>query len=497
MSAKEVRLSRLKFHPRQREAFKTEGTELLFGGASEGGKSAYIRRSLSRWCIEIENLQCTLIRKKHADIIKNHVNGDDGFRVLLAPLIEQKLVSVTEAGVKFWNGSVITFEHCQDERQFDSAQGSGTHVLAIDEATQISPRLINSFRGWCRMSLEMQALLPKKYQGMFPRIIYTANPIGASLGYFRREFVKARPAFQIEKVLGFKRQYIPSRIDDNPSADKEAQEGRLAAFDAGTAKALKEGDWDAPTGDFYKNYDEELHVVPDFTPPYYWLKWRAFDWGKAEPFAVVWLALSDGESFIDNKGNERWFPSGAVVAYREWYGCKPESPEKGLGITNVAICKGILERTTETTCGITVTDTLPFQKRDDELMADVYAANGVPLTMGNTDRTLGSARVKDYLDGIDGIPRLYICDSCKYLRDYIPAVETDPLDREKYVDSGEATHINDALRYGLATRPNIKTKPVERNFLAKVPPSSKISLSPESILQQLKKQTNNRNVGRR
>jgi hypothetical protein len=459
--------------------------------------SAFIRRALARWCIHIPNLQCTLIRKKHSDILKNHVFGDDGFKVLLKDLEERKLVSITKDGVKFWNGSVINFQHCQDERQFDTAQGSGTHVLAIDEATQLSPRLINAFRGWCRMSKEMQAELPKRYQGKFPRIIYTANPIGASIGYFRREFVKTRAAFEIEKVLGFKRGFIPSRIDDNPSADKEAQAGRLAAFDKGTAKALIDGDWDAPTGDFFKNYDEAKHVVPDFIPPTYWLKWRSFDWGKSEPFSVLWFCLSDGEAFTDNQGRERWFPAGSVIVYREWHGCNPDSPEHGLGITNIEICRGILARTTENTSGITVTDSLPFQSRDDELMADVYAKHGVPLTKGNTDRALGAARVKDYLDGIDGYPRLYITESCKYLRDYLPAVETDPLDREKYVDSGEATHNVDALRYGIATRPTIKTKPaVVSNLVARINPSANISTSPKSLLASLNKKSIG-NVGRR
>lgn len=493
----EVRLSRLKFHPRQREAFLSEGTEILFGGASEGGKSAYIRRALCRWSCEIANLQSTLIRKKHADILKNHVYGDDGFKVLLAPLIEAKKVVITEEGIKFWNGSVINFQHCQDERQFDTAQGSGTHVLAIDEATQISPRLVVAFRAWCRMSLETAALLPPKYRDKFPRIIYTANPIGASLGYFRREFVKARPAWAIEEVLGFKRQYIPSRIDDNPSADKKAQEGRLAAFDIGTAKALKEGDWDAPTGDFYKNYDEARHVVPDFIPPSYWLKWRGFDWGKAEPFCVLWFTVSDGQEFIDQQGRKRWFKIGTVIVYREWYGCDPNKPADGLGLTNIDICRGIVARTKEVTSGITVTDNLPFQRRDDELMAEVYAKNGVPLTLGNTDRALGAARVKDYLDGVDGEAMLKICECCVYLRDYIPAVETDPTDREKYVDSGEATHSNDTLRVGLATRPSIKSKPAEKpSTLASHNTGSRIAVAPQKLIAQLQKQHSGR-AGRR
>jgi len=224
-------------YPRQLEAFWSPATEILFGGASEGGKSAFIRRALCRWCIEIPRLQCVLIRKKFADIKSNHVKSDGGFNELLGPLLDRKLVKITEDGISCWNGSVIEFKHCQDERQFTSAQGVGTHVLAIDEATQISPRMILAFRGWVRMSEDMKVTLPERYRDMFPRIIYTANPIGASLGFFRRTFVKSREPFEIEEVDGFLRQFIPSKIVDNPSADKKAQAGRLAAFDAATARA--------------------------------------------------------------------------------------------------------------------------------------------------------------------------------------------------------------------------------------------------------------------
>jgi len=211
---------------------------------------------------------------------------------------------------------------------------------------------------------------------------------------------------------------------------------------------------------------------------------------------MLWMTVSDGEPFTDSKGRERWFPAGAVIVYREWYGCDPDSPSIGLGSTNLDIVKGTLARTTETTSGITVTDNLPFQRRDDELMADFYRKHGLPLTLGNTDRVMGWARIKDYLKGIDGLPMLYIVESCQYLRDYLPAIQRHDHKMEDAAEHGEATHAPDTLRVGLATRPNIKTKPADRNFVAKVSPSSKISLSPESILQQLKKQKLT-NVGRR
>ena len=389
------------------------------------------------------------------------------------------------------NGVLVS--NCQDERQFASAQGVEKHVLVIDEATQISERLIQFFRAWVRMPKEMKAALPPEYRDKLPLILYTANPIGPSAGYFRREFVKSRAAFAVEKVHGFLRQYIPSRAQDNPSVDMEAHQGRLSGLgDDALARALDEGDWDAPVGEFITEYKESIngephHVVPDFRPPAHWFKFRGHDWGHAEPFCTYWAAVSDGVEFTDEKGRRRWFRAGCLVIYREWYGCDPDSPAKGLGITNVEIAKGIAVRTTESTSNITVTDSLPFQRRGGELIADEYARNGCPLTLGNTDRVIGWKRYKDYLLGIDGYPMLVICECCVYLREYIPALQRHKTKPEDAVEHGEATHANDTVRIMVMTRPPIKYAPTPP--LHKVVEPVRISASPNGILKQLSRQT--------
>lgn len=460
--------------PRQMEAFETPATELLFGGATEGGKSHMLRIALATWCLGIPGLQCVLIRKKYDDILKNHVEGPTGFKALLAPLIERGMVQVTQDGVRFPLGSNIAFQHCQDERQFDSAQGVEKHVLALDEATQISERLIRFFRTWVRAPKEFKATLPDWAKGKFPRIIYTANPIGVSVGFFRRHFVKARPAFSMEPVEGFIRQYIPSRAADNLSVDVEATKGRLAGLnDPSKAKALLDGDWDAPTGDFFSEWDEARHVVPDFIPPVHWFRYRTFDWGNAEPFAVYWWAVSDGEQFkvpmlqlVDGIYLERevqlWFPRGALICYREWYGCQPDNPDKGLRMRNEEIAQGILARSKapEEKGITTLTDSYPFPDRGEgKTIAETFADNGVPLELGKTARVTGWSQMRSRLIGKEfetgkRIAMLFFCACCKYARDYIPALPRHPSEQkmEDAAEHGEATHSCDAVRLACMAR---------------------------------------------
>lgn len=493
---KEVRLKKLKFHKRQREAFASIATEILFGGASEGGKSAWLRRCLIRWCLLIPNLQCCLIRKKIGDLLLNHVEGPDGFRVLLEPLLGAKLVKITEDGVRFFNGSYIAFRHAQDERQFSSAQGVEFHVVCIDEATQLSERLIKAFRAWCRMSEEMQASLPPQFKGQFPKILYTANPIGPSLGYFRRNFVKARPAWEKEEVDGFLRQFIPSKIDDNPSANKKAQAGRLSVFDAATAKALIEGDWDAPLGDFFPEWDESRHVIPDAVVPDHWFRFRTFDWGSADPFACLWWAVSPGETLsgYDGKGNVKttYIPRGALVAYREWYGCSDDDPAVGRRMRNEDIAAGIESRTeVKFKKQVTLTDSFPFADRGGPTIAEVFSKNGCVLSLGDTSRVQGWSQVRGRLIGAHlyeqenkRYPLIYFMESCRYSRDYLPALPRHPAEskREDAAEHGEATHICDIIRLACTAHTVIKEAPATTQDKIKAAVKKKMTV--QSIVKQ-------------
>lgn len=456
--------------PRQLQAFETEATELLFGGATEGGKSHFIRVALVSWCLGIPGLQCVLIRKKFQDILDNHVEGPTGFRALLAPLIEGKAVKLTEADITFPNGSRIAFTHCQDERQFNSAQGVEKHVLVIDEATQISERLIRFFRAWVRMPQEMKDALPPEYKGKFPRIIYTANPVGQSVPYFKRNFVEMCRDERVVPIDGFKRQYLLSRYTDNYSVDKEAHVGRLDGLgDANLAKALDQGDWNAITGEFFPEWDEDRHVIKyPFTVPSHWTRFGTFDWGTADPAAVYWLAVSDGEPFRDDNGKQRWLPRGALVVYREWYICDPLDPAKGARMRNEDMADGIVNR-----CDLGhekipfLTDSLPFQDRGGETIADVFRKRGVNLIQGDTSRVPGWSQMRSRLHGIQidsndplKYPLLYVTADCKYARDYIPALPRHPSEtkKEDAAEHGEATHACDAIRLGCMAHTVIQDK---------------------------------------
>ena len=83
-------------HEKQQDAFFSDATEILYGGAAGGGKSHLMRMAAIMWCSEIPGLQVYLFRRIRDDLVKNHVEGPSGFREFLAGWVECGFVKIVE-----------------------------------------------------------------------------------------------------------------------------------------------------------------------------------------------------------------------------------------------------------------------------------------------------------------------------------------------------------------------------------------------------------------
>jgi hypothetical protein len=480
--------------------FESRATECLFGGASEGGKSYAGRCAASMWSALIPNLQTRIFRKHYGEAIAM-MDGVSGFPEILRPWINDKFCKCTENEVQFDNGALIQLCGILHKKDLEKHQGIEKHFLWIDESPQIKADFIKGLRAWVRMPEEMKVLLPKQLKGlypwmtddelrqMFPRILLTGNPIGESVGYHRRGWVDAAKPFELhsapDKDGGFLRVYIPSRIEDNPSADPVAQRKRLSSFGEGTAAALIGGLWDTPTGDFFKEYDDDLHVIPDHKPAPHLFKFRTFDWGSSDPSCCLWWYSADSETIVGG----RHIPRGALVCYREWYLSDEEDMSKGINVRNEDIAKGIVARTLESTSGITLSDNFPFADRGGSkngvkfTMADDFFENGCPLTLGNTARVYGWKQLRSRLQGSESVPMIYWVESATACRTYIPAIGFSESNSEDASEDGEATHAPDACRLACTARPLTIEAPKEPDYKAR-----NASMSPGKILTQLQQQ---------
>ena len=125
----------LPLHPKQGVAYLSKATEILYGGAAGGGKSYFMRAAAIIWCSLVPGLQVYLFRRIYDDLIKNHIEGSRGFRVMLAPWEQAGLCKIVESEIRFFNGSKIFLCHCEHEKHRFKYQGAEIHVLLMDELT--------------------------------------------------------------------------------------------------------------------------------------------------------------------------------------------------------------------------------------------------------------------------------------------------------------------------------------------------------------------------
>jgi hypothetical protein len=339
----------LELHPKQTLAFESPATEILFGGAAGPGKSHFLRVAAIAWSVQIPGLQTYLFRRQYPDLYSNHMDGPTAFPSMLAPWVESKLVKINydKNNIVFRNGSVIHLRHCQQPKHVFNYQGAEIHLLLTDELTQWQPGMYRYLRSRLRM---VGVEVPDQYRGMFPRAISGANPGGIGHNWVKAMFVDAAPAYAVHRAPssdgGMMRQYIPARLDDNPTlleVDPEYKDRLLGLHDQALVQAMLNGDWDIVSGGAIDDvWDRDVHVVQPFSIPSSWYVDRSFDWGSTKPFSVGWWAESDGTPVELADGRRKTYPRGWLFRIGEWYGWNG-TPNEGLRLTDQAIGQGIRE----------------------------------------------------------------------------------------------------------------------------------------------------------
>jgi hypothetical protein len=431
----------------------------MYGGSAGGGKSFLMRAMAIFVATAIPGALCYLFRRHYQDLIKNH---GIPLREMLAPWVQSGLVEIIELEIRFWNGSRIFLCHCNHDKDVYNYQGAEIHFLGIEEATQFTEHQIRYLRSRVRMPSSMYEAMDPAYRSQYPRILYTANPGGPSHSYFKKWFIEGAKPLEIwtppDSEGGLARQFIPARLTDNPSLN--AEEYRIQLRGLGSpqlVKAMEDGDWNAIVGSFFEILRPELHVCEDFTPPAGLTKYRVFDWGSYAPFCVLWFCVSDGTPIISHKGNKLWFPRGALIVYREWYGMIPHEPNKGLAMRNEDIAAGIKQRSTEPDIEpVILTDSLPFQDRGGQTIAKTFRDCGLTLMEGDTSRIPGWSQVLSRLKGDERGPGLHFVESCEHTLRTGPMLMRS-LKKPDDVDDGQEDHAWDCVRLGCMAKPIVQT----------------------------------------
>lgn len=465
-------------HAKQRVAFETAATEVLYGGAAGGGKSHLMRVAAIAWCTWIPGLQVYLFRREFPDLFKNHLEGPSGFPALLAEVLQDGRARIVwgKNQIRFANGSVIHLCHCQHEKDVYGYQGAEIHVLLIDELTQWTYAMYAFLRARLRLG---GLRIPAWLAGRFPRILCGANPGGIGHTWVKGAWIDPGAPLAVvdapEDEGGMRRQYLPAQLEDNPTmaANDPTYERRLQGIaDKALARAMRLGDWDIVAGGYFDDvWDRAVHVVPPFAVPASWRLDRSFDWGAAKPFSVGWWAECDGTpaALPDGRGGTRpWHPArGTLVRVAEWYGWNGK-PNEGCRLTSDRIAAGIVERERGPAAlaalrGRAVrpgpADSSIFDADDGQSVADKMAAAGVrwlPADKRPGTRKIGWDAMRRRLLAARERPReeagLYVVNTCPHFIRTVPVLPRDERNPED-VDTRAEDHVADESRYRVLAAP--------------------------------------------
>lgn len=433
----------------------------MFGGSAGGGKSNLLRKRAIWASFYAPGCQTYLYRRNYQDLMDNHFRGHENFYDLLGPYLQSGQVEhrAADKELRFWNGSSILYRHADTYNDLvRSSQGAQIHQLLIDEGTQFDGEMYS----WLRSRNRLGGWKPPEGCPMpFPNICVGANPGGIGHAYFKSTFIDPQPPMTIWEADKRNRQFIPSLLEDNPTmteTDPNYEHNLLSMANKELARAMRYGDWDIVAGAAFEKLTRQDNGVRPFKIPDHWTKFMSIDWGTAKPYAVLWMAVAEGNTTIAAKDGyeERIIPDGAVVVYRELYGWGG-APDKGTREESYQVARKILDIENGERIDYRVGDAAMWAQHDGPSIAERMWNEGVSLTKSDKDRMAGYNETRARIAG-DEHPMLYIMDNCVHFWRTVPVLILDDRTPEKGPATNLEDHMYDCLAYGLMSRPYITTK---------------------------------------
>ena len=407
--------------PKQIAFLEAQTRFVGYGGARGGGKSWAARVKAVLLAINKPGIQILLLRRTFPELKENHV-------IPLKRMLKD-IAHYSETGHSFTfpNGSRIVLGYCKAEADVLQYQGQAYDVVFMEEATQFT-----EFQFQCLTeSNRISGLCTVKFE---PRFYITCNPGGVGHAWVKRLFIdKQYKNSEREEDYTF----IKSLVYDNDfiMENDPGYVRMLENLPEDRRKAMLYGDWDVYEGQYFSEFDREIHVIKPFNLPAEWRRYFVMDYGL-DMLAGYWIAVDE---------------LGRAYPYREIY-------RSGLTISDAI--REIKANTTEEIFQYIAPPDMWNRRQDTgKSVADIFAEQGIYLYRAKNDRVMGWYNVKEWLKiGIDEYGQktsaLRIFENCYNLIRCFPLAQYDdknPNDVAK--EPHEITHALDAIRYFCAGRP--------------------------------------------
>lgn len=423
-----VRTIRISGRPneRQREFFASSARYTAYGGARGGGKSWALRRKLIALCLRYPGIRCLLIRRSYPELKSNH----------LLPLMAEygSLIrfSESEKTVKLQNGSSIILGYCSCDRDVLRYQGQEYDIIAIDEATQLSEYQFSIFKACLRGV------------NSYPKRMYlTCNPGGIGHAWVKRLFIDRD--FRAGED-GSDYRFIPAKVYDNEALLSRDPEylSQLKALPQKLREAWLNGRWDVFEGQFFSEFNEDIHICDAAVIPNNTQHFIAFDYGF-DMLALLLLSRDD---------------DGRLYVEKEL--CRP-------GLTLGEAAEEIVRFIGGARVEYAVASPDLWNRRQDSGRSGFEMMQKTPrmppMIPADDRRIAGWRMVKEYLSEREGVPKLRICPCCVEL---IHSMQSLLCDKNKAEDAASephsVTHAPEALRYAVMSRGECRKSEEELPF---------------------------------
>jgi phage terminase large subunit-like protein len=214
--------------------------EMLFGGAAGGGKSSWLLQAVAARAAAWGHYRGVILRRTHAEMMKSGAILSRAMRWWLPLRVHWDGTNKT---FRFPSGATVEFGYHDHPTHDAKFQGGEWHDALFDELTHWHDD--GAFE-WLRSRLRTGEGDP-----IGRRLLATSNPGGAGHQWVKERFVGGKEIGG--RLIVPRSYYLPSRISDNPSLDRDAYTATLQDMHPTRRAQLLDGDWSArEPGDYFR-----------------------------------------------------------------------------------------------------------------------------------------------------------------------------------------------------------------------------------------------------